>query len=422
MTKVNFDIKLSESQQEIYKLALDKKLKYITVVFSRQSGKTVLMMVLCIQWLMGNNCSIAYVCRNFTLAKKLYRDLIRILPNDIIKTSNGSDFYIESVFGSRLNFYSAEQGNSLRGQTFTHMICDEFAFFKQEQTDGTHLWNDILSPTLKARGKKCIFVSTPLNKSSIFYEMYQRGLSDEYPNYASVLKTIYDDGFITKDEIEEIKKGVPDLTFRREYLCEWMDDGISFFQGFADCFDIDRVNDGRCWIGIDISGDGNDATIVTSINGKNEVKQYEVEGTLDMKYRIIANLIDQLHPTAVYGEINGIGSPFLNEIKKLVRHKNIVYDWTTTNSSKEEIISNLAVEIANKNIHFERDNIKLFNELSNFIVSVSKTRKLTFAAKGSGHDDRVLSLAIALRCKNDFPSYSTPKISFVSNLWTNKMI
>lgn len=422
MTKVNFDIKLSESQQEIYKLALDKKLKYITVVFSRQSGKTVLMMVLCIQWLMGNNCSIAYVCRNFTLAKKLYRDLIRILPNEIIKTSNGSDFYIESVFGSRLNFYSAEQGNSLRGQTFTHMICDEFAFFKQEQTDGTHLWNDILSPTLKARGKKCIFVSTPLNKSSIFYEMYQRGLSDEYPNYASVLKTIYDDGFITKDEIEEIKKGVPDLTFRREYLCEWMDDGISFFQGFADCFDIDRVNDGRCWIGIDISGDGNDATIVTSINGKNEVKQYEVEGTLDMKYRIIANLIDQLHPTAVYGEINGIGSPFLNEIKKLVRHKNVVYDWTTTNSTKEEIISNLAVEIANKNIHFERDNIKLFNELSNFIVSVSKTRKLTFAAKGSGHDDRVLSLAIALRCKNDFPSYSTPKISFVSNLWTNKMI
>lgn len=422
MTKVNFDIKLSESQQEIYKLALDKKLKYITVVFSRQSGKTVLMMVLCIQWLMGNNCSIAYVCRNFTLAKKLYRDLIRILPNEIIKTSNGSDFYIESVFGSRLNFYSAEQGNSLRGQTFTHMICDEFAFFKQEQTDGTHLWNDILSPTLKARGKKCIFVSTPLNKSSIFYEMYQRGLSDEYPNYASVLKTIYDDGFITKDEIEEIKKGVPDLTFRREYLCEWMDDGISFFQGFADCFDIDRVNDGRCWIGIDISGDGNDATIVTSINGKNEVKQYEVEGTLDMKYRIIANLIDQLHPTAVYGEINGIGSPFLNEIKKLVKHKNVVYDWTTTNSSKEEIISNLAVEIANKNIHFERDNIKLFNELSNFIVSVSKTRKLTFAAKGSGHDDRVLSLAIALRCKNDFPSYSTPKISFVSNLWTNKMI
>lgn len=36
--QINFDIRLSDSQQEIYNLAQDKKLKYLTVVFSRQSG------------------------------------------------------------------------------------------------------------------------------------------------------------------------------------------------------------------------------------------------------------------------------------------------------------------------------------------------------------------------------------------------
>lgn len=35
---LNFDIRLSESQQEVYNLVNNDKYKYITVVFSRQSG------------------------------------------------------------------------------------------------------------------------------------------------------------------------------------------------------------------------------------------------------------------------------------------------------------------------------------------------------------------------------------------------
>lgn len=411
---INFDIALSESQQEVYDLVQDKKYKYITVVFSRQSGKTVLMLVLCIQWMFQKNMSIAYICRNFVLSKRLYKELIKILPKEIIKSANGTDLSIESIYGSTLNFYSAEQGASLRGQTFNYMICDEFAFHKMEQPDGTHLWNDILSPTLKARGKKCIFVSTPLGKNNIFYEMYQRGLSDEFPKYASILKTIYDDGFITNDEIEEIKKSIPELSFQQEYLCEWIDDGLSFFQGFSDCFDIDKVSNGKCWIGIDCSGDGTDATVCSKINEKGEIELFEAVGTLDMKYRQIADYLNRENPVAVYGEINGLGLPMLEEIKKLVRHKSKIYDWTTTNSSKEEIISDLAVSIANKDVHFLKNDIKTYNELGNFVVTVSKSRKLTFAARGSGHDDRVMATAIAHKCRSDFKYSGLNNMNFIT--------
>lgn len=412
--RINFDISLSKSQQEVYDLVQDKKYKYITVVFSRQSGKTVLMLVLCIQWMFQKNMSIAYICRNFVLAKRLYKELIKILPKEIIKSANGTDLAIESIYGSTLNFYSAEQGASLRGQTFNYMICDEFAFHKMEQPDGTHLWNDILSPTLKARGKKCIFVSTPLGKNNIFYEMYQRGLSDEFPKYASILKTIYDDGFITNDEIEEIKKSIPELSFQQEYLCEWIDDGLSFFQGFSECFDIDKMSNGKCWIGIDCSGDGTDATVCSKINEKGEIELFEAVGTLDMKYRQIADYINRENPVAVYGEINGLGLPMLVEIKKLVRNRSKIYDWTTTNSSKEEIISDLAVSIANKDVHFLNNDMKTYNELSNFVVTVSKSRKLTFAARGSGHDDRVMATAIAHKCRQDFQNYGNNTLNFVS--------
>ena len=412
--RINFDISLSKSQQEVYDLVQDKKYKYITVVFSRQSGKTVLMLVLCIQWMFQKNMSIAYICRNFVLAKRLYKELIKILPKEIIKSANGTDLSIESIYGSTLNFYSAEQGASLRGQTFNYMICDEFAFHKMEQPDGTHLWNDILSPTLKARGKKCIFVSTPLGKNNIFYEMYQRGLSDEFPKYASILKTIYDDGFITNDEIEEIKKSIPELSFQQEYLCEWIDDGLSFFQGFSECFDIDKISNGKCWIGIDCSGDGTDATVCSKINENGEIELFEAVGTLDMKYRQIADYLNRENPVAVYGEINGLGLPMLEEIKKLVRHKSKIYDWTTTNSSKEEIISDLAVSIANKDVHFLKDDMKTYNEFGDFVVTVSKSRKLTFAARGSGHDDRVMATAIAHKCRQDFKYSGLNNMNFIT--------
>lgn len=412
--EIQFNIKLSESQQEIYDLVHDEKYKYITVVMSRQSGKSVLMMVLCVEWLFQKNNAIAYICRNFILAKRLYKELIKIIPANVIKSSNGSDLFIETIYGSTLSFFSSEQGASLRGQTFTHLIADEFAFHKMEQPDGTHLWNDILSPTLKSRGKKCIFVSTPLGKNNILYNMYQRGLSNEFPNYASIKKTVYDDGFITPEQIEEIRKSIPELSFRGEYLCEWLEDGLSFFQGYSNCFNIDKYSGGKCWMALDISGDGADETILTQINNFNEVKQYKISGTLDMKYREIADIINRENPVAVFGEINGIGSPFFNEVKKLVRHKLKLHDWTTTNATKEDIISDLAVEIAKANIHFQKADTELYDQLGDFIVTVTKNRKLTFAARGSGHDDRIMSLAMALRCKNDFKYAGKNNINFIA--------
>ena len=153
------------------------------------------MKVLCIEWLFTHNKKIAYICRNYILAKKLYKDLIQYIPNEYIKQANGTDLTIESIFGSSITFFSAESGASLRGLTFHYLILDEFAFFKQEQTDGTNLWNDILFPTIKVNGILTVFVSTPLGKNNLFHTMYLRGLDESYPTYHSILKDIHSIGW-----------------------------------------------------------------------------------------------------------------------------------------------------------------------------------------------------------------------------------
>ena len=72
------------------------------------------MKVLCIEWLFTHNKKIAYICRNYILAKKLYKDLIQYIPQDCIKQANGTDLTIESIYGSSITFFSAESGASLR--------------------------------------------------------------------------------------------------------------------------------------------------------------------------------------------------------------------------------------------------------------------------------------------------------------------
>ena len=210
-----------------------------------------------------------------------------------------------------------------------------------------------------------IRLNTVGKEQHILRYVSERGFSDEYPNYFSLKKTIYDDGFIDKDGIEEIRKGIPEISFKQEYLCEFLDDSLSFFQGYSDCFDIDKYDDGeRCWIGVDLSGDGTDATVLTKINKIGQIKQYVIKGTMDMKYReICLNNRFIKSDCMLLGEQRGVGAPMINEIKKLSKLKARIYEWSTTNSSKEEIITSLAMAIVNREVHFEKDNKRLYGEL-----------------------------------------------------------
>ena len=164
---------------------------------------------------------------------------------------------------------------------------------------------------------------------------------------------------------------------------------------------------------MDISANGQDETILTRINSKKQVKIHKITGTLDVKYTKIANLLNEIKPVACYMENNGVGAPFINEVKKLVDRKSNIYEWTTTNSSKEDIISQLAVDIANKDIHFNKEDTELFSQFGTFISKISKSKKLVFGAQEGKKDDMIMATAIALKCHDDFKNYGENNLKFV---------
>ena len=402
---VTFNIRLNKPQQDM--LALIEKNKFVFAAMSRQIGKSVLCKVLCTKWLLEPNKEIGYITPSLKLAKKFFNDLTGIIPESLLVKSNASDLILQSITGSTLYFYSAEQGNRIRGVTFDYLVLDEAAFYK-EDTGANHIWYSILQPTIKVKGKKIVMVSTPNGQSGFWYDLIQKALKGQ-KGYAYIKRTIYDDSMCT--DIEEIKNSTPDLMFRQEFLCEFIAGANSFFTGYHNCYDDTMTFnwDQPLWAGIDWSSTGKDETIVTFINGLNQIIQYNIEGDLDSKYSQIASILNKYSLKGVYAEDNSIGSVMINELKKQMRQKNVLKPFTTTNDSKTEIVTELALSLEKEELTY--NDLQLDRQLGAFGYSVSKTKKLTFEGKGD-HDDRVMSLAMALKAKKDMVYYSASNFAF----------
>ena len=400
--RINFNIDLTKKQQEAYNIIHSKECQFLIARWSRQCGKTVLAEIMLIEYLCKNNTFNAYISPTFAQGKKVFAELTQLLePTGIIRKANAADLKIESIYGSTLKFFSMESPNSIRGFTVSGiLVMDEAAFFPLQLTDGSDPYYNVIFPIIKARKPKVLVISTPNGKSGMYYDLYLKALNKEN-GYKEITATIYDDDLITKEEILELKKGYPPLAWSQEFEVEFLDNALTVFQGFSECFD-GNYSGGKCWCGIDPSSVGEDNTILTVVNEKNEVRQHKIDGDLDRKYDEIGKWLNYYNPVATYCESNSIGEVMANEIKRRLRRKSNFYTFGTTNETKKQYISIISVAVSNKAIHFEKDNTLLYSEMGTFSFKLTKTGTVTYAAISGKHDDTVTSLGICLQCKEDF--------------------
>lgn len=412
--KVNVKgIKLTESQKLIYNAANDSEHRYVMCNLSRQQGKTTVVKLLCIKWLTKNNQDIIYFTPTKELGRRVYNSIVKMLPEEIVKKSNGTDLYIETINGSTLKFFSGEAAQAARGSNCTKLVIDEAAYIKQE-IEGQDFYFNIVMPLTKVRCDKIVMISTPRSTSGFYYDLCMQAISGERDDMIYIKRTIYEDALISQEEIENLKKGYPPMAWKCEFECTFMANALSVFPNFETCFDIGSYSGGKCWCGIDPSSVGEDNTIVSFVNERNEVKQYKIDGDLDTKYKAIAKLINEYNPISTYIESNSIGEVMANEIKKHLTKKSNFYTFATTNESKKQYISILAVAINNNEIHFEKSNTLLYSELGTFSYKLTKTGNITYAAIDGKHDDTITSLGICLQCKSDFKYSGQNRNNFVN--------
>lgn len=412
--KIKFKIELTKTQKKAYELLHDEGTRGLVCNWSRQCGKTVFAELILIETLLKNNTFSEYISPTFSQGRKVYRDIVNILEQScpmLIKSVNASTLTIVMQNKSTLQFFSMESPSSIRGNTVRRGVCvlDECAFFPDVLPDGSDPWYNVIFPTVKAhyQHNKILIISTPSGKRGLFWKFYNQAV---HPKHAHSTKTrylhatIYDDELISKEDVEEIKNGMPEVAFKQEFLGEWLDSSLSYFTGYEDTFTDFIYDDSEAnYIGIDLSSTGEDDTVITTINPKHQAKQ-DVIVSIDLtdKYNQIANIINNTkNLKTVYIENNGIGEPMIDSIKKLLKNPNIVKPWTTTNDSKLQICSALAIAFTDKKISLQQSNQLLYNQLGTFSYSYTKYGKLILKGIGNTHDDTVMSLAIALRALTD---------------------
>jgi PBSX family phage terminase large subunit len=335
----------------------------------------------------------------YSQAKKVFDELVKALKDTgLIKTTNRSEVWIKLTNGSTIHFKSGEKPDNLRGYTLDFLVVDEAAFIRDE------VWNEVLRPATLVRGKRILFISTPKGKN-YFYNLYNKGISEDTPDYLSLKYTSYDTPFISEDEINEAKNSLPDDIFRQEIMAEFIEDGGEVFRHYHQAQLINRwqepVESERYWAGIDL-GRQNDFTVLTILNNFNQVVYIYRERRNNWTNIVdeIVRILQKYNARAIV-EVNSIGDVIYEQIYQKYRK---IEAFHTTNQNKEEIIGNLIVQINEQTILLPTKQLfePLDTELRVFTFEYStKSRKIRYFAPAGFHDDCVMSLAFALESKRN---------------------
>jgi phage FluMu gp28-like protein len=374
-------------QKDIIDWVNDPTIKFITFLKSRQSGGSFLNKLLVAKWsLENNNEKIAYITPTLKLSKLFFKELCQSLQ-PYIRNENRTDLIIEFITGTYVQFFSAESKDSIRGFQFHYVIMDEVAFMN---TDDINL---IIRPTWMIIGKKIIFTSTPNGNQGFFFDNYNLALNDE-PGHKLKQISIYDNPFISPEDIEAIRKQVPERVFKQEYLGEFVNGSGTVFSNYMNCIGEPIIKQDIYYAGIDW-GKVNDYTVLTIINSHKEVVDiYRING-LDytQQVQIIADRLNKWKPKKVISEENNIGTVVNELLKKL--YKGNIQTVTLDNSMKKDIIENLIVGFETQDITIPNNDI-LLRELQSFSCKYNhNTQTIKYTAPNGLHDDTIISLAYA---------------------------
>jgi hypothetical protein len=355
-------------QRECINRITETNCKFIVIDCGRQFGKSLLAQNLLLKWALETpNSTGFWVSPIYSQAKKVFDELVKALKETgLLKGTNRS------------------------------LVMDEAAFMRDE------VWNEILRPATLVKGKRILFISTPKGKN-YFYTLYNRGMSEEFPDYLSLKYTSYDTPFITEDEINEAKVTLPTDIFNQEIMAEFIEDGGEVFRNYSTSqiiqMWIEPNPNERYFAGIDL-GRQNDFTVVTIVNNYGQIC-YIYRERRNNWVNIVDEIVRILHKynAKALVEVNSIGDVIYEQIRTKY-HK--IEPFTTTSSSKDEIINNLIVQINDQILTLPTRELfePLDTELRVFTFEYStKSRKVKYFAPPGFHDDCVMSLAMAVECK-----------------------
>lgn len=216
------------------------KYRFICAALARRLGKTYIANVIGQLVALVPGCNILIMSPNYNLSSisfELQRKLISHFDLEVDK-NNLKDRVIELSNGSTIRMGSLSTVDSCVGRSYDLIIFDEAAL----GADGMEAFNISLRPTLDKPNSKAIFISTPRGKNNWFSVLFQRGFSDEYPEWASLTADYSENDRMKESDVEEARRSMSRAEFEQEYMASFSTFEGQIYSGFdSDTQVIDYV-------------------------------------------------------------------------------------------------------------------------------------------------------------------------------------
>lgn len=136
------------------------------------------------------------------------------LPIAYKKEISGAVHYMKLAgLNSEISVKSADRPETLVGDGIDCLIIEEAAKIRKI------VWEQYLRPTLADRQGWALFTTTPEGYNWI-YDLWQRGKSEEFPDWESWQHPSTESPYF-KDDIEELKKTLTRETYEQEFLAQF---------------------------------------------------------------------------------------------------------------------------------------------------------------------------------------------------------
>lgn len=372
------------NQQKI----LDCESRDIAICAGRRFGKSAICAYIALKTLLEPDKRIWIVAPTYDLTQKVWSYIQQwyLLLKPKAKFQNRPYPKLKTSWGSWIEGRSAETPSGLLGEEVDLLIIDEAPLVPRK------IYEDYLFPVTSSRKARTILIGSPFGQDWFWEKHMKLKESGGAFNFKST-----DGVSITQEELEEIRKKLPELSFRQSYLAEFLPDGASVFRFGTDIISdtLRDVEIGHYYsMGVDLAK-MSDFSVITVVDRlTNEVVYLDRFKDIDypfQKQRIKATAL-RYNNARVTIDSTGVGTPIKDDLE---REGLFIDDFTFTNRSKKELIEKLSIFIEQKFIKIPQNQI-LIDELRAFGMRLTDSRNVVYGAPEGLHDDCVYSLALAV--------------------------
>lgn len=310
-----------------------------------------------------------YIAPTYTQAKAIvWRDpnmFFKYIPEDIILRKNESELFVELTNHSIIALKGADNPDSIRGQDYRGVICDEFALMK------SLVWEEILRPIItQSKDRWAIFAFTPKGRNFVYdYWLKSDYWSEWYKSFLPASRT----NIIPADELVKAREQMPEELYMQEFECSFLADEENTLISAKSVENLRsvRVNEKqiRRIISCDPSQGGDECVIYFFENS--EIKETKILRLKDTMLIVgeIASMMYRTQTDYAAVDVIGIGAGVYDRLREM--GKNVIgiqsaeksYDSTKFYNKRAEIWWYVMEQIRDGKIAFPED-AELRRELS----------------------------------------------------------